>query len=346
MNIVEPLFNTHTHLRELLDVMQELIALAIKGGADALLPMPNTAEGLRTREQVLQYIRQAQSLIPAGQTLHFIPTLMITEETTEDEIRRCAGAGINDCKVYPRDRTTKSHNGVRDYASLISKVKTCGEVGMNVHLHPEHPWLLIGNRDAEYFFLSIAEMFLRATNAVLIWEHGTDARCIPAWKEMAKSNRFFLTLTAHHLAWNEDQVYGDVRNTCKPPFKTEQDRAGLIQLVQEDLGWVMAGGDDAPHPDDAKHVHSGQCACGAYTAPFLLQLYAHALDPLTQSDAGRRIFGNFTSCNARKFYNRPPVPPSRLLTRQEFVIPDYYQVGPWKVEPAGAGRQILYSIQG
>ncbi|MCX6722905.1 MAG: hypothetical protein NT094_02430 [Candidatus Staskawiczbacteria bacterium] len=314
--IVDALCNTHAHIRELFEVMRALIILAIKGGTDVILPMPNTKEGLRTCQEVANYKHQACSLVPFESNLRVVPILLINEDTTEKEITKCVSAGVRDGKVYPLDRTTKSHNGVRDYGRLLGKIKHCGEIGMNVHLHPEHPWMAIGNRDAEYLFLSIAEMFLRLTNATLIWEHGTDARCIQPWEEMAQTGRFFVTLTAHHLVSNEDQAFGDVRLTCKPPCKTEQDRLGLIQLVE----------------------------CGAFTTPFLLQLYAHALDDLLASGAGQKTFVNFTSRNARKFHRLTPASRNIQLIRQEFVIPESYQVGPWYVEPVFAGKPIKYSL--
>jgi len=75
--------------------------------------------------------------------------------------------------------------------------------GMRVHFHPEHPMMLFENRDAEYLFLPIMDMIMEATKGMpgnIIWEHGPDARCIPFWEEWAQTNRFYVTLTAHHLA--------------------------------------------------------------------------------------------------------------------------------------------------
>ncbi len=181
---------------------------------------------------------------------------MVTEQTTMGEIDQCLEAGIVDAKIYPRFRTTKSENGVACYGKLLPLIKHGGKVGMKFHFHPEHPSPIFSNRDAEFAFLPIARIFLEETDAVIIWEHGTDARCIPHWKDMARSRRFFVTLTAHHLATNEDDTFGDVRATCKPPIKTEDDRQGLLQLVAEGYRyqWVMAGADDAPHPMENKHV--------------------------------------------------------------------------------------------
>jgi len=339
---VDALANTHSHLREG-EPVDFLIEKAIEGGADVLLPMPNTKDGLRTAEEVSVYVDRARSLVPQGETMHFIPTMLLTEITPLDEIARAADNGIKDVKVYPYLRTTNSVYGVRHYGRIIDLVRECGKYGVKVHFHPEHPWMQLGSRDAEYFFLPIVDIFLNETEAVIVWEHGTDARCIPFWKEMAKSGRFSVTLTPHHLLTNEDLTFGDVRSTCKPPIKTERDRTDLLRLIEEGNSWVMAGPDDAPHPTEKKHVYEGCCACGAYHAPFLLPLYAHALGHLLQTSKGIETFVNFTSRNARKLHGLPNAG-RRTLVRKSFQISNSYWIRPWKVEPFWAGQTIDWSL--
>ncbi len=341
---VDALANVHSHLREG-DVVGPLIERAIEGGADVLLPMPNTNKGLTSPEEVMEYCRMVQSLVPEGAEMQVIPTMMVTEQTTFGDIDDMADAGIKDVKVYPLNRTTKSHNGVRHYGKLLNGVlKRCGRRKVKIHFHPEHPSMTFSNRDAEFAFLAIADMALNETETVVIWEHGTDSRCIPHWKDMAMSGRFHVTLTAHHLASNEDATFGDVRAVCKPPIKTEQDRLDLIRFVEEDNEWVMAGPDDAPHDVNAKHVHEGKCACGAYTSPFLLPLYAHALEIMLETEAGIAGFVNFTSRNARRFHGLPGASRKIRLVRKPFMIPNSYAVGPWTVEPFWANTMIDWKI--
>lgn len=341
---VPAMVNPHSHLREG-DVMGPLIRLALQGGVDTLGLMPNTEKGLLTAGDVTQYINLAKSLVPPEYTATCIPYLMMREQTGDITLDQCRHAGIYDIKVYPRGRTTKSDFGVAQYHRIIETVTMAGLYGIRVHLHPEHPWPLIPNRDAEYMFLPIAKMFLEETrkDAVIFWEHGSDARCIPFWKEMARTGRFYVTLTAHHLATDEDAVFGDVGATCKPPIKTRWDREQLVQLVAENYPWVMAGADDAPHDIKMKRV-VGRCACGAYTAPFLFPLYAHALSPLLETHHGRDVFVNFTSRNARRVFN---LPESNWVTlvQKPFEIPRSYDVGSWTVEPFWAGRTIDWSLE-
>lgn len=342
---VDALADVHTHLREG-DIVPHLIFLAIAGGADVLGAMPNTTNGLTTAEQVRRYIQQAQLMVFRHEPpVSFMPFVMVTEKTTEQDIDECIKAGILDAKVYPHMRTTKSTNGVIRYGRILPIIKHCGAVGMKCHFHPEHPSMLFSNRDAEFAFLPLVRLFLEESNAIIVWEHGTDARCIPHWEDMARSDRFGLTLTAHHLATNEDLTFGDVRATCKPPIKLESDRVGLVELVTRNHDWVMAGGDVAYHDKSAKHTDHERCACGAYTGPFLLPLYAHALDHLLQDAKGYEVFVNFTSRNARKFHDLPASSRMIRLIRRPWKIPLSYSVGNGTALPFWAGQTLNWQIE-
>lgn len=343
--IVESMANPHCHLREDSGVIGALIGMASRCGVDVLGPMPNTSEGLTTGPQVLDYIETARSFNPS---MRFISIGMVTEHTTRDMIDEFVRCGVMNVKVYPFNRTTKSHNGVRDYSKLLDVIAYGASVneGMTFHFHPEHPWMLFDNRDAEFAFLPIIDTILRTTGARVVWEHGTDARCIPFWKEMAKTGRFYVTLTPHHLAENENSSFGDVRSVCKPPIKTPRDQGDLMNLVFEDHPWVMAGADDAPHDVSAKHTEEGPCACGAFTTPFVLQLYAHVLQDLFESEKGRETFRNFTSRNARALHQLPTSAYEVELTRTPFEIPAHYDVGPWTVLSFWANKKLDWSIAG
>ncbi len=352
--LVDAFADTHVHFREG-PLVGPFLEASIKGGADVALKMPNTSAGLKTAAQVIQYRDEAKLLIPSGKSMTFIPCVLINEYTTPAMIDDCVSAGVVDGKVYPYERTTKSENGVRYYERLFPIIAHCGKVGMKVHLHPEHANLLVSNRDAEYMFIPIVEMLLSSTDAVIIWEHGTDARCIPFWKQFAKDypNRFYVTLTAHHLASNEDMAFGDVRQVCKPPIKLESDRLMLIALVMEDHRWVMAGSDTAGHPTHpippavggAKHVDQGKCACGAFTAPFAHQLYAHALGALLQTEMGVEIYVNFTSRNARHLHNLPPSSRQIILVNKPFKIPQECKIAHWIVQSFWAGQTIDWTME-
>jgi dihydroorotase len=343
---VEAMVNTHSHLREGNDIVRALVDYNMIGGADVILPMPNTKDGLKTIWEVLEYLQVLKEIredaSALGNIISYIPTMLLNEATSEHTLEEATPA-IKDVKLYPYLRTTNSEYGIRNYGQMMKLIKLCGKRGVKVHVHPEHPWMTYSSRDAEFAFLSIVKMFLEESEATIVWEHGTDARCIPFWKDMASTGRFFVTLTAHHLLTNEDAVFGDVRAVCKPPIKTDLDREHLVDLVRQNHSWVMAGPDDAPHPLEAKHVHEGKCACGAFYSPYLLQLYAQALSDILMKD--KDVFINFTSRNARKLHNLPEASQMYQLIRKPYKIPSTFKVGSWTVEPFWAGRTIDWSLE-
>lgn len=347
---IDALANLHSHVRED-QVLEALVRLVIQGGVDFVGPMPNLKDPLRNALLVMAYKRRIESLIPNGERLGILPIMQITEATTVSEIIEAVDAEIWDFKIYPRYRTTNSEYGVVRYHGVIGVIKEAAAIvfkrtgkRIRIHVHPEHPQKTFTNRDAEFAFIPIAYMFLEATEAILVWEHGTDSRCIPHWKKMAKTGRFYVTLTAHHLATNEDETFGDVRATCKPSIKTETDQINLVDLVFEGHYWVIAAADDAPHDKHAKHKEEGRCDCGAYTAPFLALLYAHVLDRLLKTAKGRKIFINFTSRNARKLYGLPRASRTLKLVRKKFRIPLAYKAGQWTVMSFWANQELEYSF--
>lgn len=341
------LADPHVHLRQGDMLLSELMRYSVMGGADIVGAMPNTTpEGLTTARAVLEYHDSIRRLKPARSVgeLTAIKFLMLTERTTPEEIEACARAGIKNAKLYPKDRTTNSEDGIRDYYYMVPLVKKCGECGIMVHVHPEHPCLDITGRDAEYLFIPVCEMFLRQTMAIIVWEHGTDMRCVRPWEIWARQfpNRFYVTLTAHHPCYDDDQDHGDVTATCKPPCKTKDDSYALVELVGRNHSWVMLGSDSAYHPKEKKHVDVGGCACGAFTAPFLAPLCAHALDEILARPHGLGIFENFISNNARRLHDIPR-PSRRLkLVREPWRVPLTYDVGGEVALPFMRGKEILW----
>jgi dihydroorotase len=338
------LADPHVHLRQG-DVVADLLRYSIEGGADIVGAMPNThPTGLTTTEAVIEYLATAKRLRPPRSVgnLGIFPFIMITEHTTLDEIEHAAASGIKNGKFYPKDRTTNSKDGIRDYLNVFAQVKKCGEVGIMCHFHPEYPWLEIIGRDAEYQFIGIVEMFLRNTEARIVWEHGTDGRCVPLWEQFAKDypNRFFVTVTAHHLAFDEDMAHGNVAMTCKPPIKSKVDRWALIELVAKNHSWVMLGSDSAYHPKHSKHVDKGACACGDFVAPFLAPLCAHALGNVLARSGGLEVFENFVSGNARQVHNLLPASRRVSLINEEFTIPLTYDVNGEQALPPKGGETI------
>jgi dihydroorotase len=322
---VPAMFDPHFHLREGDGVMRDLLRLAYLAGVSTVGTMPNVGKGLLTAESVVNYRQKARASVNNHEVSVpcvdiFMPIGAINEDTTLDELELMYDAGIRSVKVYPLGRTTNSDFGVRDYFKLLPLVTRCGELGITVHFHPENPNMLFEDRDAEFQFISFVDQFIRLTKAKIVWEHGTDARCIPYWKEWSKTGRFFVTFTPHHLLTNESDSRGDVRAEVKPRIKTCRDQNDLVKLVLEDHDWVMAGSDSAWHPCDAKHTDEGQCACGAFHGRHTLALYAHALLDRFIYESMEDSFDCFIFHNAKELHGLDIERVEITLVREETKI--------------------------
>lgn len=327
-------------------VVADLVRHSIAGGADYVGPMPNSQPALTTAFLAGRYrdaIMALAAQVP-DKSLGVMQFMMLTEGTDPAELERASELGIKNVKLYPRNRTTNSSDGIRMYHRMMPLVKRCGELGITCHFHPEHPWLDISGRDAESMFIPLVEPFLQDTSARIVWEHGSDGRCVPLWERWASEfdGRVFVTLTPHHLIGDDDTDHGNVAAVCKPPIKSKLDRHLLLDLVRKDYPWVMAGSDSAYHPMAKKHVPSGCCACGAFLAPWLAPLYAHALDDILVKPCGVEVYKNFTSGNARNVHGLSAPSRTLALERVEFEIPKTYKVGVETAMPFMGGEKIRW----
>lgn len=349
---IRRLRHLHSHFREA-DVLPSYLDMAYRGGSSVVGGMPNLKVPLTTADRLLAYLKAAEAAIPTGRPFTFVPIAYLNEKTTFEMMVEFMKVGAFHFKVYPRYRTTQSEDGVVNYYPIIEIVRRAAIYArevfgkkLYVHFHPEHPHKDFIGRVAEFVFLVVAEMFLVNTEAIIVWEHGTDGECIIMWKKFAETGRFFLTITPHHLIENEDTAGGMINALCKPPYRREPDRQALVALIAEDHPWVMLGPDDAPHDEVAKRPEDGcGCAFGAYHAFCLPEVCAHALDPiLKKGEQGRVTFQNFTGDNAERNFDLPPTTETITLERRPFRIPMRVSVGgKFLVIPYRAGKELLWS---
>lgn len=347
MRIVIPLLNNaHGHLRQL-PMLTDLVRIAAMI-CWSYLAMPNLLPPILRGKQAVRYRRQIKSNVPKKKKLHVIATIKIREDTTPAMIRAAWKAGVRCGKVYPKGRTTHADDGVTNYTKLWPVFREMQKLGMRVLFHPEHPNQVYMDRDAEYAFLEIFRMIHQAFPKLLMsWEHLSDGRCIPHLKEMAKSGKVIVTITAHHLLGHEGTFYGDPRGTCRPPFRTEADRVALIQLILEGFAWVLCGLDDAPHPKEAKLPPKGRCACGAMTllhAPLLIVTALREFCNFDDQESLDKLIA-FTSGNASRIYNIPVSNCTLVIVDRPTKIPLEQNIGGKTVMPFMAGETLTVGYE-
>ena len=196
----------------------------------------------------------------------------------------------------------------------------------------------------------------RAAHKAIVWlhkkcpnlricvEHITDRRTVELILRLGANVR--CTITAHHLWGDLDMVIGgslDPHSFCKPPAKMPADLTALRKAVLSQNPKFMFGSDSAPHPQHDKECEG--CA-GCFTAPFCLQMVAHLLSPLCDSEKHlQKVMQGFMSDFARDFYRIPSQGRSVRLVRKSFVIPKVLRTTTnVRVVPFMAGKELNWSI--
>lgn len=334
-----PLFNDmHVHVRQDL-MLQQVLVYTMRYCRSALL-MPNTLPPLTTPGLLGSYYREVQNAannILAGEPevqlsdpIHlahkcFDPyfAFYLTDETTpydvEDfaKLRDTQKVPILAGKLYPKNATTGSDQGVSDIRKLAAVFEAMSACNFVLCIHPEDPSRFVLDREREFVEANQFWLFSRFSDLRIVLEHITDEATVGLVR--AASDRVAATITAHHLFLTLDDVLGDglrPHNYCKPVAKRTQDREALLDAAM----WCekfFLGSDSAPHPRHRKEAAC--CAAGCFTAPVL----PHALATLFMQAGGKMAparLTEFTRTRSSQFY-RLPFPnvtePYLQLTRYE-----------------------------
>lgn len=286
--IVLPLIDDlHMHGRRG-SVLQAVMPHTARYARRAIM-MPNTQPAILKGADVVSYnseIRRALEGKPGGKTFTPLMVVEIRATTTPEIIRESYNAGAVAGKVYPKGGTTNSSDGftLEDFESgraheVFREMKRCG---MLLLIHGETPPGIPGDyvmrREAD--FLKTMEKLVRLPDMPkVVLEHVSDYRSV----EFVGSapDTVAATITAHHLMITTNDVLGDgirPHNMCMPVPKTPKDMEMLRHAATSGLRDFFAGSDSAPHVVGNKECAKG--ACGAFTAPHLVELYATVFDEM------------------------------------------------------------------
>ncbi len=323
----------HVHLRQG-ELLKTAVAATEAGGVGRCLVMPNTRPPVCTVEQAVDY---RDALLRENDRLEYLMTLYLSEQTTPDEVRRAARAGITGIKCYPQGVTTNSEHGVSDLARYDPVFAAMDDEGLVLELHGECASRHVDDTcvlNAEQRFLPELERLHNAFPALrIVFEHVTSAAAVAKVRELGES--VGATITAHHLELVVDDWAGQNHNFCKPVAKFPSDRDALREAVREGHPRFFLGSDSAPHPASAKEC--AEACAGVFTAPLLLPYLADTFDRLGCLER----LPDFTSSFGRQFYGLSETEARVTLVREEHTVEDRYG----SVVPFRAGETLGWSLQ-
>jgi len=348
----------HCHLRELL-LLYFVLRHSLEGGFwGRMLVMPNTkkpildykdAEGYE--RQVDDYLKRLPFEVP--KTLKFVMTIQITPKTTPEMVYAAYRAGVRVAKVYPRDVTTNSKNGIRWYKRIYPALRAAEECGMYVCFHGEHPSLSVPGNKKSFEFLEkiLAPILIEFPNLKVTLEHISTAHAVDFVRYWYKQRGNILaTITAHHLYLTQGDVSGYTRRSdfkghsecvCKPMIEWDDDREAIQEAATSGEPCFAYGGDNAVHTDEAKYCVG--CACGVFNASVALAVVVSVFE---KRRALRRLNFFLSEAGARH-YGFPIINKFLTMEKRKWKVPKRYDVDGSKnfVVPMCAGWWLSWKLK-
>jgi dihydroorotase len=331
--------------------------------AEAVVPFTSAAFGAAIWMPNLhpQPILTGPQAVAYGQTLDAIahnaghkyfqsyPLIQLTEQTTPDQVKEAANLGIKGVKVYPRNVTTNSENGVLDYTKIVDALKAVRDNGMVASFHGEHPSYDVEGDDKEKaFFEILLDIVAKVPGLRVILEHISTEEAV----RFVSNVNFdvYASITIHHLYYTADDEdgyseaskgKGNSHLICKPKLKRKVDRRALISAAISGNPRFIYGGDSAPHLK--KFKGPWEIACGDFNAPTALPSLVELFDTYrapNRLEPFISVFG-FAAWNIKPIsgyvvveQNYWPVPLEYHVAKQvsDSIIPMRYgETLPWQI---------------
>jgi dihydroorotase len=125
---------------------------------------------------------------------------------------------------------------------------------------------------------------------------------------------------------------------CLPILKRQTHQASLLAAATSGNPKFFLGTDSAPHAIGAKEAACG-CA-GSYTAHAAIELYAEAFEQMNALD---KLEG-FASFYGADFYGLARNRDTITLSKEEWAVPESYNLGQSVVVPIRAGSSIAWRV--
>lgn len=338
--IISRLFNLHAHFRQK-EVLEFMVRQFIRAGFSVVQAMPNTRPAILTGEDAIRYEKEIYEVVNKVGSRHkfaVIVSMQITEATTPQMIEDALRCGIFMFKIYPKNLTTHSENGVLDYLKIIPLLKVLEgravswngvEVEAVALFHGETPCESVIGVDKGVAFVEIInEILQQCPDLKITLEH------INAWQvvkyvinKRQLGYKIGATITPHHLTHTQDDLLGYTEWShymgqphlfCKPTYRFPRDRDALIKVASTGQSGFFYGGDDAIWLRSQKVAN--ECCNGCFNTfaavPRCLEIF-EAKQSLHNLD-------NFFVLNAVEHYGLPlemfPDVPAEFI-REENEVP-------------------------
>ena len=329
----------HVHLRDG-EVLKDTVRDISRYNGRALI-MPNTIPPVTDTEMALAYKARIMAEKPSEQ-FEPLMALYLTDNTSQEEIRKAKSAGVVAAKLYPAGATTNSDSGVTSAKNIYSVLETMEEVGMLLLVHGEvttHD-VDIFDREKEFLDTVLAPIVNDFPNLKIVLEHITTADAAQFVKNA--NDNVAATITAHHLMYNRNHMLvGGIKPHfyCLPILKRGTHQQALVEAAASGSKKFFLGTDSAPH---AKGKKEAACGCaGSYTAHAAVELYAEVFE----QEGKLENLEAFASHNGPDFYGLPRNTDTITLEKSEWNVPETMPFGNDIVVPIRGGETVNWQVK-
>ncbi|MFH0262672.1 dihydroorotase [Vibrio barjaei] len=329
----------HVHLRDG-EVLKDTVRDISRYNGRALI-MPNTIPPVTDTEMALAYKARIMAEKPSEQ-FEPLMALYLTDNTSQEEIRKAKAAGVVAAKLYPAGATTNSDSGVTSAKNIYSVLETMEEVGMLLLVHGEvttHD-VDIFDREKEFLDTVLAPIVNDFPNLKIVLEHITTADAAQFVKNA--NDNVAATITAHHLMYNRNHMLvGGIKPHfyCLPILKRGTHQQALVEAATSGSKKFFLGTDSAPH---AKGKKEAACGCaGSYTAHAAVELYAEVFE----QEGKLENLEAFASHNGPDFYGLPRNSDTITLEKSEWNVPETMPFGNDIVVPIRGGETVNWQVK-
>ena len=328
-------FDAHLHLRQK-ELMEDYVK-RIGNRLAGILPMPNTKPPITTGEQALAYV---EAIRAAGFEGAIVPTIKLTVQTKEKDLRHAKRLGVKAVKIYPQGLTTNSEDGMArhhlprlDWAYAVME-----EVGLHLLWHGEMPGETNLNREI-CFLAELGRIAAKFRKLKITMEHITTAQAAQVVSDLHRRyGNVMASITDHHLrVVLDDLLDGGLHMNdayCKPIPKGPFDQQTLVAMVMSGNSAFYSGSDSAPHQKGEKEKDCG-CA-GVYTAPIGTELMVDLFERHGKLDR----YTAFMFDRANTWFGLGLKPETIRLDRERWTVPGQYD----GVVPFMAGKTLDWRV--
>lgn len=307
----------HVHLREE-EMLRRILPFTANVFSRALV-MPNLREPLVSAYKVRGYFKQLDKYCKKQgfNSFRALRTLYLTDGMLASNIAWSqVWEGVIAVKLYPKNTTTGSLQGVSDVRRLGSVFAEMEKRGMILSIHGEMPETHSDYAEIEFLQGPFWWIYQNFPRLKMVWEHVTTAEIVSLLERYP--DHIAGTITAHHLMMTRDDVFGNPHNYCKPPAKSEEDQIALLNAAISGNPKFFFGSDSAPHWKWQKELINAKA--GVFSTPVAMQVLTQVFEEL---GALHRL-ENFVSRFGAEFYGLPLNKDELVLKKNLWRIPLAY----------------------